>query len=155
MRATVGIDTLQLVWPLLPSILQRMFPHRSELTIFSYYLLSVGLWVGLATILSGALAASSMLMKKEGIYENKATKKAKTAKLFVHAGLNDVVILLFAGCWWARKNSGGAAYIPDLWMVGLTAALLCMQLFAARLGQALAIKPGIGNRNNKFDVKDQ
>jgi hypothetical protein len=136
--------------------LLKILPESAELTIISYYALSAGLLAGLASVLTGILEASPIMTQRGGIYEvDKKTIKAKVKTLFAHAVLNDIVLLVSAGYWWARRNSGGAAHMPETWMVSLGVALFGIQLFAAGLGGALAYGKDASIRIPKLEGKGQ
>lgn len=148
MRTAFAVDILQVTLPLLPANIFRFFPTKTELSIISYYSLSAGLVAGPAAVLTGVLGAASLLAQKGGIYEpgqNRVRRQVKT--LLAHAALNDIVLLASVLCWWVRRNSGGSASVPPLWMTVLSAALVGIQLFAAGLGSTLVYGHSTGYGN--------
>jgi hypothetical protein len=93
---------------------------------------------GLAAVVTGVYETGRVVAKQGEILEaDKKTIKPKVKILFAHAALNDIVLLVSAGYWWIRRQSGGAACVPDTGMVGVGAALSGIQLFAASLGGTL------------------
>ncbi|KAH8886553.1 hypothetical protein GQ53DRAFT_750559 [Thozetella sp. PMI_491] len=140
-----GIDLLRPALSLLPAALQELLPPGADLTRISYYALCAGLLTGIPAAVTGVLQAGSLMKKTGDMYlEDKKTLKPKVKFLFMHAGMNDAVILLSAGYWWMRRQAGGPTYEPAAWMVLLSVLLEGVLIFAASLGAKLVYNYGAG-----------
>ncbi|KAJ5403243.1 hypothetical protein N7509_003114 [Penicillium cosmopolitanum] len=140
-----GFDALQLGLPFIPKDIVNYLPTTTELSIISYYILSLGLLTGLAAVATGIYQASRLVARLGGVYDaDKKAIKPKVKTLVAHAALNDIVLLSSAAYWRTRREAGGAASVPDATMLAVGVALGSIQLFAAGLGRSLVYSAGAG-----------
>lgn len=140
-----GVDALRPALRYVPTDAVKLVPSTTELTSISYYALSAGLLAAIPALVSGVLQAGIIMQKQGDMYEaDKKTLKPKVKTLFTHAALNDIVLLLSAGYWWLRRQSGGPTFDPEPWMLALGAVLGGTMLFSASLGGTLVYNYGTG-----------
>ena len=94
-------------------------------------------WLIAAGVLSGLFAA---IFGFADWLNLPAGTRAKRVGLW-HAGLMDVVVILFAISWWLRRASPDA---PTTFEIGLGIVALCFALIGGWLGGELVYRLGVG-----------
>ena len=129
-----------------PDSLNRYLPSGPELARLSYYALSAGVLAGLPAVVTGITQAIAMVQKQDLYEADHKTLKPKIKTLFLHAALNDVVLIASGWYWWTRRQAISLNTAPEAWQVGLGAVLGVVLLFAANLGGTLVYNYGTGFR---------
>lgn len=161
LATSYGLDALTASYAYIPSSISSVIPPPTDLTLISYYSLSLGLLTSLPAISSG-IAQALQMVTKQGIKNPDGTIKNKVKVLAAHAAINDVVVGLSAWVWWGRRkilNTAGEKGIDIIQSsagaVGLSVLLGAAILFAANLGGSLVYDYGVGLTMGKQVIKGE
>ncbi|EMC99790.1 hypothetical protein BAUCODRAFT_101865 [Baudoinia panamericana UAMH 10762] len=138
----VGLDILHAISGNLPAAIANNVPVATDLTRASYFLLSLGLLTSIPAVITGVGEAKKAI-DKQGLYEKDGkTIKQKFKGVIAHAIVNDIVILVMAYVWYARRSAATKTLAGKM---GLGSALMGgLQLFGANIGGSLTYNYGFG-----------
>jgi len=151
----------------LPKAVTNQFPPYADLTRFSFYLLSIGLFSTIPAVVTGVREAV-VSVQKQGLWEEGEKNKGETTfvvrekfkAMIAHAVIQDAVLIATATIWYQKRNAannslagkvgvgsfstGAAAYAPTNAMVIGEAILLAMIAMGGNIGHVLAFNFGMG-----------
>jgi hypothetical protein len=124
-----------------------------DMTRISYFLLCAGLITTVPAIMSGNIQLVGMIKKNGGPWEKDATGKQKSTMVpkikatITHAIMNDLVFVANLYSWYIRRDKVGAVNlgkVPFDMNIYISAALLPLLLFSAKIGGTLTYNHGVG-----------
>jgi len=161
LTTSFGLDALVSIFSYLPVAATSLLPPPADLTLISYYSLSLGLITAVPAVSSG-IAQALKMVTKQGIKNPDGTIKSKVKVLAAHAAINDLVLGLSTWVWWGRRQvlqgldgKSAGTIESSAGAVALSVLLGGAVFFAANLGGSLVYDYGMGLSMGKQVIKGE
>lgn len=126
----------------LPILAKNVGTSLPDISRGAHYMQAIGLITAVPAVASGVQQLVKMKSSGQAFEADGKTMRPKFKLTLLHAGLNDLMVLVSAYSWYTRRGSVGN--LPSDTNLLISALLLPVLFYAANLGGTLVYNHGMG-----------